>query len=366
MKILSVVGTRPNFIKIAALVDEIKKNKIGHFLVHTGQHYDETMSKLFFDELNLPRPDINLGVGSGSHAEQIGMVMEKLEKVLSEQKPDLVVVVGDVNSTFAAAFVAKQMGFAVAHVEAGLRSFDTSMPEEINRLLTDRMSDLLFTTEESANRNLANEGISKDKIYFTGNVMIDTLLKHRGLSEKSGILRKLRLKEKQYGVLTLHRISNVDNKKDLGKILSIIEEMQSRIKIVFPVHPRTRKNIAEHGFEPRIKSMKNLILTEPLGYLDFLCLMAHSKAVVTDSGGIQEETTVLGVPCITLRNNTERPVTQTQGTNILVSTDKKKISKAFKEIADGKKVKGSIPKLWDGLAGKRIVQIILKVSGRAL
>lgn len=360
MKIVSVVGTRPNFIKLAALIDEIKKHSsIKHVLVHTGQHYDKEMSKLFFDDLKLPRPDVNLGIGSGSYGEQIGNIIIKLEKVLIREKPDLVIAVGDVNSTFAAALVAKQLGIKVAHVEAGLRSFDLAMPEEINRMLTDRVSDFLFTTEESGNRNLIAEGISKNKTFFVGNVMIDTLLKHRERAKQSKILEKLKIKKGRYVVLTLHRPSNVDDKESFENILFILEKIQKRTKIVFPMHPRTKKNIQLFNLNKKIRNMDNLILTEPLGYLDFICLMSNSKFVMTDSGGIQEETTILNVPCITLRNNTERPVTMQQGTNLLVSTNKESIIKKSSQIIDGKiRLNRKIPKFWDGKAAERIVSIL--------
>ncbi|MBI2653376.1 UDP-N-acetylglucosamine 2-epimerase (non-hydrolyzing) [Candidatus Woesearchaeota archaeon] len=361
MKILSVVGTRPNFIKIAALISEFKKHNISNILVHTGQHYDKKMSKLFFDDLGLPKPDINLGIRSGEYSEQINKVIAKLDEVIAGENPNLVVVVGDVNSTLAGALVAKQRRIKVAHVEAGLRSFDLDMPEEINRMLTDAISDFLFTTEESGNRNLLNEGITKDKIFFVGNVMIDTLLKHREKASKSKILQNLRLKKKQYCVLTLHRPSNVDNKKDFENIISMLEEIQQKIKVIFSVHPRTRKNIQAFNLNQKIKSMKNLILTEPLGYLDFLWLMSNSNFVLTDSGGIQEETTVLGVPCITLRSNTERPVTIKQGSNLLVSTNKEKVIQKAMQITDGKiKINKKIPELWDGKAAERIVKTLLQ------
>ena len=361
MKVLSVVGTRPNFVKISALANEFLNHKVNHVLVHTGQHYDKEMSKLFFDDLKLPKPDINLEVGSGTYSEQLGNIIIGLGKVLKDQRPDLVIVVGDVNSTFAGALVAKQLGIKVAHVESGLRSFDLAIPEEINRMLTDRISDMLFTTEESGNKNLINEGVDKKKIFFAGNVMIDTLLAHRKKSSRSDILNKLKLNKKEYCVLTLHRPSNVDSESGLRKILSIIEKLQDEIKIVFPVHPRTRKNIEAFGLNKKIYSMKNLVVTEPLGYLDFLQLMDKSKLVLTDSGGIQDETTILGVPCITLRENTERPVTLEEGTNLLVSTDAAKVIKKSLEVINNKiKLKGRIPKFWDGNAAKRIVKIILK------
>ena len=361
MKILSVVGTRPNFIKLGALVNEIKKHDVEHLLVHTGQHYDEEMSKLFFDDLELPKPDINLGIGSGSYGEQIGNIIIKLEKVLVKEKPDLVVVVGDVNSTFAGALIAKQLGIKVAHVEAGLRSFDLTMPEEINRMLTDKISDFLFTTEESGNVNLLNEDVGKNKIFFVGNVMIDTLLKHKEKANKSDILGKLNVEKNNYCVLTLHRPSNVDKKEDFENVLSVLDTIQEKIKIVFPVHPRTKKNIELFNLDGTIKKMENLIITEPLGYLDFLCLIANSKFVLTDSGGIQEETTVLNVPCITLRENTERPVTVEQGTNLIVGVAKNKIIGKLLGIINNKaKTDGKIPELWDGKAAERIAEVLLE------
>lgn len=359
VKILSIVGTRPNFMKIAPLAKEFRKRRIRHVLVHTGQHYDREMSQLFFDQLLLPKPDINLGIGSGTVVEQVGRILIALEKVLRDEKPDIVVVVGDVNSTFAGAFAAKQLGIPVAHVEAGLRSFDWSMPEEINRVLTDRISDHLFTTEESANRNLLNEGRSGKNIHFVGNVMIDTLLAHRREAASSTILQRLHLSGKGYGVLTLHRPSNVDTKKSLASVISIIEELQKVIPIVFPIHPRTRRSIQSFGLGPVVGKMKNLTLTPPLGYLDFLCLMDNARIVLTDSGGIQEETTALGVPCITLRNNTERPVTVNQGTNLLVSTSKSKVVETALQAIERKTTsKKKIPQLWDGKAARRIVQVL--------
>ena len=361
MKILSVVGTRPNFIKIAALVSEFKKHDISNVLVHTGQHYDQGMSRLFFDDLGLPKPNINLGIGSGEYSEQISKIMTKLDEVIAKEKPDLAVVMGDVNSTLAGALTAKQRRIKVAHVEAGLRSFDLDMPEEINRMLADAMSDFLFTTEESGNKNLLSEGTSKGKIFFVGNVMIDTLLKHREKASKSKMLEKLGIKKGEYCILTLHRPSNVDNKKDFLNIISILEKIQQKTKIIFPAHPRTQKNIKKFNLSQKIRSMENLIMTEPLGYLDFLCLMSNAKLVLTDSGGIQEETTVLGVPCITLRNNTERPVTVEQGTNLLVSINKEKVIGKSMQIINNKiKINKRIPKLWDGKAAERIAKILLQ------
>ena len=360
MKILSVVGTRPNFMKIAPLVREFKKHGIEHVLVHTGQHYDKEMSKLFFDDLEIPKPDADLGVGSGTREEQIKLIKGKLELVVEKEKPDLVIVVGDVNSTLAAAETANKLGIKVAHVESGLRSFDNTMPEEFNRVEADKISDFLFTTEKSGNENLEKEGISKDKVFFVGNVMIDTLLKHREKSNTSKILEKLGLEKNNYCALTLHRPSNVDKKEDFQNIIEILDKIQEKIKIVFPIHPRTQKNIQKYNLDEKINSMKNLILTEPLGYLDFLCLMSNSKFVLTDSGGIQEETTVLGIPCITLRKNTERPVTLEQGTNLLVSINKEKIIEKAYEIIDEKiQLNNKVPELWDGKAAERIVKVLI-------
>lgn len=360
VKVINVVGTRPNFIKIAPLIREMRRHKgISQLLVHTGQHYDDSMSKLFFDDLDIPKPDINLGIGSASDTTQTAKIMLKFEKVLAKEKPDLVVVVGDVNSTFAAAISAKKCGIKVAHVEAGLRSFDVQMPEEINRILTDHISDFLFTTEESGNKNLVDERIDKNKIHFVGNVMIDTLLQYKEKAKSSKILDKLELKKDDYCVLTLHRPSNVDNKKPLDRILDILYNISKILKVVFPIHPRTLKNLKKHSFFSSLKNNKNLILTEPLGYLDFLRLMSSSRFVITDSGGIQEETTILGIPCITLRDNTERPVTAEQGTNVIVSTNKDKVIVASMKIMKGAKIKGKVPKLWDGKTAERIVDILL-------
>src|SRR3989344_2238717 len=274
MKILSVVGTRPNFIKISPLINEIRKHpEIRHILVHTGQHYDREMSKLFFDDLGIPKPDVNLGIGSASDVAQTANIMPELERIIMKEKPDLVIVVGDVNSTLAGALTAKKCNVQVAHVESGLRSFDRTMPEELNRILTDHISDFLFTTEESGNRNLSNEGIGKNKVFFVGNVMIDSLLNHKEKALKSGILEKLKLKKKNYAVLTLHRPSNVDNKKSLEYIINILDEIQNHIKIIFPVHPRTLKTLQKFGLDTKIKSQKNILVIGPLGYLDFMNLM---------------------------------------------------------------------------------------------
>jgi UDP-N-acetylglucosamine 2-epimerase (non-hydrolysing) len=361
MKIVSIVGTRPNFIKLAALIPEIKKHKINHVVIHTGQHYDTHMSHLFFEDLDMPKADEHLVIQTSLKGEeQKEWLQDTITVALKRQKPDLVIVVGDVNSTVAGAKAAHEMGIKVVHVEAGLRSFDETMPEEINRIETDKISDYLFTTEKSGNDNLIKEGISKDKIFFVGNVMIDTLLRHKEKALQSKILSKLNLEKNNYVVLTLHRPSNVDAKEGFENIISILDAIQSKMKIVFPIHPRTRKNIEEFQLDNKIKEMENLIITEPLGYLDFLCLMDNSKLVLTDSGGIQEETTVLGVPCITLRDNTERPVTVEQGTNLLVSIDKNKvIEKAMNIINNEIKSNKRVPELWDGKTAERIVDILI-------
>jgi UDP-N-acetylglucosamine 2-epimerase (non-hydrolysing) len=464
MKILSVVGARPNFMKIAPVISAINEynkkiiasrahnqtsqsvnskvtplTKIGittrtdlihHILVHTGQHYDDNMSDTFFRDLDLSKPDIYLGVGSASHAVQTARIMEYFEEVLLNEKPDILIVVGDVNSTLACALVASKIVYPslterlrrskplIAHIEAGLRSFDRTMPEEINRILIDAISDFLFTTEESANENLLKEGIPKEKIFFVGNTMIDTLIKYSKKAQKSPILRRLGLKNleplaqnsfntsyssfinynlnldsipdvdqpKPYAVLTLHRPSNVDNKKTFQDILEALKEISSFIPIIFPIHPRTISRIKEFGLEKYFNFLQiehsnilnNLPLTishntqssnlqfpiyginliDTLSYLDFLCLMGNAKLVLTDSGGIQEETTVLGIPCITLRENTERPVTVTEGTNVVVGNDKSKIIKEVISALNNKN-SGMIPKMWDGFAAHRIIDTLV-------
>ena len=476
LNLMLVAGARPNFMKIASIIDAIKmhndsvKNStfnIQHLLVHTGQHYDDSMSEAFFRDLGLPKPDIDLGVGSASHATQTAEIMKRFEPILLEHQPDVVILVGDVNSTVACALVASKIVYPnnlltpspnnsishslinsgkrrplIAHVEAGLRSFDRTMPEEINRLLTDAISDFLFTTEENANENLKREGIPEGKIYFVGNTMIDTLLKHKEMAQKSDILSQLNLSIRNpqsfrarrlslrgrspsgaepepeaaipnpvlpYAVLTLHRPSNVDNRETFHNVLEALLEISKHLPIIFPVHPRTMNRIREFGFEncfdfqfqfltpsPQSKAVRpnssspqpqsskgvkslasnlqplacGLHCVEPLGYLDFLCLMSNSKLVLTDSGGMQEETTVLGIPCITLRENTERPVTITSGTNILAGVQKENIISAA--LSQLKKYDSILPNtmintqhsfyppLWDGKAGYRIVQILVK------
>jgi len=354
MKIISVVGTRPNIVKIASLVKEFSKHPdITNILVHTGQHYDEKMSDSFFRELEIPEPDINLGIGSGSHAEQTGRIMIEFEKVLLNEKPDLVLVVGDVNSTLACALTSVKLGIKVAHIEAGLRSFDREMPEEINRILTDQISDYLFTTEKDAEKNLLNEGIAKSKIFFVGNLMIDTLLIHK---ERASNLKKP--DSNDYAILTLHRPSNVDDKETLSNILEIIREIQSQIKIIWPMHPRTRNNLEGFNLKEKLKEMKNVSISDPLTYLEFMNAVMNSKFVLTDSGGIQEETTVLNIPCITLRDNTERPVTIEQGTNYLAGSNKNSILEIIQKVLNGKAKQYRGIEFWDGKAAERIVSVI--------
>ncbi|MCD6172021.1 MAG: UDP-N-acetylglucosamine 2-epimerase (non-hydrolyzing) [Thermoplasmata archaeon] len=364
IKVLGVVGARPNFMKIDPVfrVLEREPQKFSTFLVHTGQHYDDRMSKIFFLDLGLRAPDVNLDVGSSTHAEQTGMVMIRLERVLLEQKPDLVLVVGDVNSTLAAAITAAKLHIPVAHIEAGLRSFDRKMPEEINRIVVDALSTYLFTPSRDANENLRREGIPDEHIYFVGNVMIDTLIRCRPLAERSSIFNQLGLNKKdRYALLTLHRPSNVDNREILAEILEALLKIQEEIPIIFPIHPRTKKRIWEFGFQPILEKAHNLRIIPPLGYIDFLALESHATFVLTDSGGIQEETTVLGVPCLTLRENTERPVTITQGTNQLVGHDKNKIIAAAFNILDSQMPQRRIPELWDGHTAERIVEVLRNV-----
>jgi len=360
MKVTNVTGARPNFMKIAPLMKEMKKfPEIHPLLVHTGQHYDEKMSKLFFEDLQIPKPDIDLEVGSASHAVQTARIMIAFEQVLLKEQPDLVVVVGDVNSTIGCALPAVKLHIPVAHVEAGLRSFDRTMPEEINRVLTDAISEYLFVTEPSGKENFLNEGISKEKIYFVGNVMIDTLLANKAKADKSFILETLALRPREYAMLTLHRPSNVDVRETFLRILDALKEIQMHLPIIFPIHPRTQKRIAEFGLTPRIRTMENFHLIEPLGYLDFLKLMAESQLMLTDSGGIQEETTILNVPCITLRETTERPVTVEQGTNVVVGTNPERIIKESLNVLNGKAFSTKMPDLWDGKASERIVKILI-------
>mgnify|MGYP000209182934 CR=1 FL=1 len=362
-----IVGARPNFMKAAPLIRALEERapEIKSLLVHTGQHYDYEMSKAFFEDLDMPDPDIYLGVGSGTHAEQTAKIMISLEKEIFDNRPDLIVVFGDVNSTLAASVVASKLMVPVAHVEAGLRSFDRTMPEEINRIVTDILSDLLFTTERDAIENLRREGIPDEKIHFTGNVMIDTLLTFADKARKSDITERLGLSDRNYAVLTLHRPSNVDVPEVFDGILEALAEVGKNIPVVFPVHPRTKKRLAEFGFLDKFSSdfrtppaERGILLIDPVKYTEFLALEMKSLFVLTDSGGIQEETTFLGVPCLTLRNNTERPVTLEVGTNILVGTDPHRIIEESAKILRGEGKKGAIPELWDGKASHRIAKII--------
>ena len=369
LKITLVAGARPNFMKVAPIFHALSARKeaahtsgidLRISVVHTGQHYDESMSDVFFRDLGIPKPDKHLEVGSGSHAEQTAKIMVAFEKVLLEDRPDLVVVVGDVNSTLACSLTAKKLGVKVAHVEAGLRSFDMSMPEEINRKLTDAISDVLFVTEDSGVQNLRAEGIPAEKIFLVGNVMIDTLrhnlsiIEGRGFSPSTAV-RNFRLNGLRYAVLTLHRPSNVDCRENLIPIWDAIMKVAKQIPILFPVHPRTASKLKEFGLEAG-----GVSIFKPIGYLDMLYAVKDAVMVLTDSGGLQEETTVLGVPCVTIRENTERPVTVELGTNYLVGTRPEAILSAAGEILSGNAKKGTIPPLWDGHAAERIVEILLR------
>lgn len=379
MKIMFIVGARPNFMKAAPLIAAlVARNKrvgaeeaIQPFLVHTGQHYDEAMSGSFFADLNLPKPDVHLEVGSGSHATQTAEIMRRFEEVLLTEKPEALVVVGDVNSTVACALVASKISFdstgrrpLIAHVEAGLRSFDRAMPEEINRIVTDHLSDLLFVTEESGIQNLEREGVPSEKIFFAGNTMIDSLLTYKEKADSSRILETLGLRTlardgsdvsvvSRFALLTLHRPSNVDHRETFLSIINGLDELSTSVPVVFPAHPRTQQRITEFGLAKHIDSGR-IRLVNPLGYLDFMCLMKNAALVVTDSGGIQEETTCLGVRCVTVRDNTERPVTVTRGTNVIAGTTSSAIRKAVSEQTARRGCRG-IPEKWDGQAGSRII-----------
>ncbi|HOQ85886.1 MAG TPA: UDP-N-acetylglucosamine 2-epimerase (non-hydrolyzing) [Phycisphaerae bacterium] len=362
-KIINICGARPNFMKIAPLMKAYRNHpELSPVLVHTGQHYDEKMSDLFFRELEIPAPDLNLEVGSGSHAAQTAEIMKRFEPVVLEHKPDWVLVVGDVNSTIACALVAKKLGVGVAHVEAGLRSFDRTMPEEINRVLTDAISDLLFVSEPSGLENLAREGVDSDRVHFVGNVMIDTLKSNLAKAERSTVLERLGLTKRGYNVVTLHRPSNVDDAVALGRIADALEVIQQDLPTVFPMHPRTRGNLARFGLAERFAAMRQLQIIEPLGYLDFLKLTGQAAVVLTDSGGIQEETTILGVWCLTLRENTERPVTIDSGTNRLVGTDPANVIASYRECRSKSLDTPPVPEKWDGRAAERIAAILAKMS----
>jgi UDP-N-acetylglucosamine 2-epimerase (non-hydrolysing) len=364
MKIINIVGAPPNFMKMAPIIEAMNRYpaEIDHLLVHTGQHYDQKMSKSFFEDLGMPKPDMDLGVGSGSHAEQTAKIMVAFEKVCLAEKPDLVIVVGDVNSTMACTITAKKLGIKVAHVEAGLRSRDMEMPEEINRLCTDVLCDYLFTTDHYANENLKQEGVADEKVIFVGNVMIDTLLKHKQMAASLDVAARLGLKQGEYAMLTMHRPSNVDDKATLEGILQALSTIGKSLPVVFPIHPRTRKMAEQFGLMHYFndgEQVEGIWLTEPLGYLEFLHLNMYAKMVLTDSGGIQEETTVLGVPCITMRHNTERPITCDVGTNTIVGNDPEKILAAAQMVIDGKWRKGGIPEKWDGHTAERIVEWLI-------
>lgn len=396
LKMMVVAGARPNFMKIASIVNAIEAHNqsqamppIRRILVHTGQHYDEQMSNAFFRDLGIPKPDVDLEVGSGSHAQQTAEIMKRFEGVLLKETPDVLLVVGDVNSTAACSLVASKIAYPlpsertrpiIAHVEAGLRSFDRSMPEEINRLVTDALSDFLFITEDSAAQNLKNEGVSESKIHWVGNTMVDTLLSHRAKAEKSAILDKLGLRTssdpagvRPYALATLHRPSNVDNPKTFGGILEALSVLARKLPILFPVHPRTASRIREFGLEGSVRladevdpldlQSTQIHCVPPLGYLDFLCLTSHARLVLTDSGGVQEETTVLNVPCVTLRENTERPVTVSGGTNVLAGTRKEDILRlAEKKLRESPRK--NAPKYWDGQAGTRIIEVLAREASK--
>lgn len=361
IKIILIAGARPNFMKIAPLMEVFRADaRIDSLLVHTGQHYDEKMSDLFFRQLGIPQPDINLGVGSAGHAQQTASTMSLFEPVVLEHKPDAVLVVGDINSTIACGLVASKLGIKLLHVEAGLRSFDRTMPEEINRILTDAISDMLFCTEQSGVDNLLKENVPAEKIFLVGNVMIDTLLHNKAKAEESKILEDMNVPSGGYAVLTLHRPANVDDPAIFGRLLDALESIQADLPIIFPVHPRTRSRLQEMGLKARVDAMKNIRLVDPIGYLDFLKLVAHAKIVLTDSGGIQEETTILRVPCLTLRENTERPITAEIGSNRIVGTDPDRIVSAYREAFANHRRPPGIPPLWDGNAAQRIRDIIVE------
>ena len=361
MKILNIVGARPNFMKVAPLHRTFSSdNRIDSKIIHTGQHFDAAMSEIFFNQLELPTPHYFLGVGSGTHSEVTARIMTSFESVLLEEKPDLVLVVGDVTSTLACSLVAVRNNIPVAHVEAGLRSYDRAMPEEVNRVLTDQISDLLFITEKSAIENLEKENISKSKIHFVGNCMIDSLVYYLPKADQSDILSHLHLFNKDYIVMTMHRPSNVDTNDGLLQIIQLVERATENTKVVFPIHPRTKNKLMQFGLLDSLEKNSNLIITEPLGYIEFIALLKNSKAVLTDSGGIQEETTFLKVPCLTFRSSTERPITVEVGTNILMNELNTDITmEQLKLILSGKVKVGHIPELWDGQAAQRIKGILV-------
>lgn len=365
LKIMNIVGARPNLPKIAPLMREMKRHAdVEPLLVHTGQHYDDKLNDIFFRQMGIPAPDVNLEVGSGSHAAQTAEILKRIEPVLLDRQPDLVLVVGDVNSTIAVSLAAVKLGMRVAHVEAGLRSFDRSMPEEINRILTDALADYLFVTEDDAIEHLLKEGRPRESIFLVGNVMIDSLRYFLPTAQQSRIGEELGVAKGQdwrrFAVLTLHRPSNVDSADKLNELLGAIDSIAAEVPVIFPVHPRTRQRLAQAG----VSHHPGLKFVEPVGYLDFLCLLSRATLVLTDSGGIQEETTALGIPCLTLRENTERPVTITQGTNLLVGTDPANIVSAARKSLAGESKAGRIPPLWDGHSAERIVDILRRTVPR--
>lgn len=364
MRIILVAGARPNFPKVAPILRSLRtfSDKFDPILVHTGQHYDYMMSQVFFDELGIPSPDIFLNVGSGTHAEQTGRVMIEFEKILDNLKPDMAMVVGDVNSTLACAVTAKKCQVKLAHVEAGLRSFDRTMPEEINRIMTDSISDFLYTTCRGADAQLLREGHRKENIIFVGNCMIDTLMAMEPKIDKAGALEEFGIQSGNYAVVTLHRPSNVDSAETFSGILDALSYLDERLPVIFPMHPRTQANIERFGLGRQVKAMSKLKILGTLGYIDFLKLAKNSRMVITDSGGIQEETTFLGVPCVTLRENTERPVTVEKGTNVLVGLETTCIQREFEKILSGKVKKGEIPEFWDGKASDRITAHLLEIQ----
>ncbi len=360
MNIILIAGARPNFMKIAPIIRAIKAAKnegksLDYKLVHTGQHYDDKLSKVFFEELQIPAPDVNLGAGSGSQAEQTAKIMVEFERYLIQNPTDLVVVVGDVNSTMACTIVAKKLNTRVAHVEGGIRSWDMTMPEEINRIATDALADYFFTTSKVANTNLKNTGVREDQIFFVGNTMIDSLLTNLTKIKKPKIWDDVNLRSENYYVLTLHRPSNVDDLQKFEKLVNAIDK-GTGMPVIFPVHPRTKKNFDLLSEKPQF-----VIPTEPLSYLEFIYLIKNTKCVITDSGGVQEETTVLGIPCMTLRHNTERPETVTVGTNEMVGDDLETLKKALEKLKGGRWKKGEIPELWDGRAAERIVNVLVSM-----
>jgi UDP-N-acetylglucosamine 2-epimerase (non-hydrolysing) len=366
MKILNVVGARPNFMKMAPLVRCLRERDIRQKLVHTGQHYDDNMSKIFFEDLEMPPPDVYLGVGSGSHAEQTARVMVEFEKVCQEEKPDLVVVVGDVNSTLACSVVSAKLWIPVAHVEAGLRSFDPRMPEEINRIVTDRLSEILLTHSPDADENLKREGVPPERIHRVGNIMIDSLVANLEKARASMVLEELSLEPRQYAVVTLHRPSNVDDARTLLRIMGALHVVADALPVIFSCHPRTAVRLKSLDAYDELAGKGDLRVLPPMGYLDFLHLMSQSRLVLTDSGGLQEETTYLGISCVTIRENSERPITLTQGTNVLAGTDPEKIVAGARPALEGRPVAGSAPDLWDGKTAPRIVDVIEAWSAESL